>query len=108
VSTGCGEDAFLEAEVGFLEAEVGFLEAKAGFLEAEAGFLEAEAGFLDAEADFLEAEAGFLDALGEGVTVDATTGALWLVAEIASGDGVATGAALLRGDAARDFADGVF
>lgn len=101
MSTGCGEDAFLEAEVGFLAAEVGFLEAKAGFLEAEAGFLEAEA-------DFLEAEAGFLDALGEGVTVDATTGALWLVAEIASGDGVATGAALLRGDAARDFADGVF
>jgi hypothetical protein len=94
VSTGCGEDAFLEAEVGFLEAEVGFLEAKAGFLEAEVGFLEAEAGFLDA--------------FGEGVTVDATTGALWLVAEIASGDGVATGAALLRGDAARDFADGVF
>ncbi len=84
------------------------MEAKAGFLEAEAGFLEAEAGFLEAEADFLEAEAGFLDAFGEGVTVDATTGALWLVAEIASGDGVATGAALLRGDAARDFADGVF
>jgi hypothetical protein len=91
-----------------LEAEVGFLEAKAGFLEAEAGFLEAEAGFLEAEAGFLEAEAGFLDAFGEGVTVDATTGALWLVVEIASGDGVATGAALLRGDAARDFADGVF
>ncbi len=84
------------------------MEAKAGFLEAEAGFLEAEAGFLEAEAGFLEAEAGFLDAFGEGVTVDATTGARWLVAEIATGDGVATGAALLRGDAARDFADGVF
>ena len=73
MSTGCGEDAFWEAEAGFLEAA-----------------------------------AGLLDAFGEGVTVDATTGALWLVAEIASGDGVATGAALLRGDAARDFADGVF
>ena len=91
-----------------MAAEVGFLEAEAGFWEAEVGFLEAEAGFLEAEAGFLEAAAGFLDAFGEGVTVDATTGALWLVAEIASGDGVATGAALLRGDAARDFADGVF
>ena len=84
------------------------MEAEAGFLEAEAGFLEAEVGFLEAEAGFLEAAAGLLDAFGEGVTVDATTGALWLVAEIATGDGVATGAALLRGDAARDFADGVF
>ncbi len=84
------------------------MEAKAGFLEAEVGFLEAEAGFLEAEVGFWGAEAGFLDAFGEGVTVDATTGVLWLVAEIASGDGVATGAALLRGDAARDFADGVF
>lgn len=82
--------------------------AEVGFLEAEAGFWEAEVGFLEAEAGFLEAAAGLLDAFGEGVTVDATTGALWLVAEIASGDGVATGAALLRGDAARDFADGVF